>query len=361
MRKLFSCVLAICAAIGSMSAQTTDVFRPHFFGQLQGGAAYTVGEASEFGKLVSPAAALNVGYRFTPAFGLRIGGSGWQARGTWVDHERNYKFNYLQGNVDAMLSLTNVLCGASATRTLDFYLFAGAGLACGFHNTEAVDLDRAGMKFEKLWTGKHLFPAGRAGLGLDINLSRCFAINIEVNANLLPDNFNSKRGSSVDWQFNALAGVSYKFGGRSRKVEPVVVEVAEVVEGIEPEPEPVVEPAPAPAPGPVVVAPEPITRDIFFRINSSVISSAEQAKVDELVKYLKENPGTKVTITGYADRATGTAAYNMKISKARAQRVAQSLTDAGIAADRISVEAKGDTVQPFDVNAKNRVAIAVTE
>lgn len=105
---------------------------------------------------------------------------------------------------------------------------------------------------------------------------------------------------------------------------------------------------------------KPMTQDIFFRINSSTISAEEQKKVDELIEYLKENPEAKVTVTGYADKKTGSAAYNMKISKARAYSVADALSRAGIPAQRIITEAKGDTEQPFDVNAQNRVAIAIT-
>lgn len=52
------------------------VFHPHWFIQAQIGAAHTVGEA-KFIDLVSPAAALNAGYKFAPAFGTRIGVSGW--------------------------------------------------------------------------------------------------------------------------------------------------------------------------------------------------------------------------------------------------------------------------------------------
>ena len=59
------------------------VFKPHWFIQAQVGAAHTVGEA-KFTDLMSPAAAINIGYKFAPAFGARIGGSGWQAKGGWV-------------------------------------------------------------------------------------------------------------------------------------------------------------------------------------------------------------------------------------------------------------------------------------
>ena len=47
-------------------------FKPHWFIQAQIGAAHTVGEA-KFTDLISPAAALNVGYKFAPAFGARVG------------------------------------------------------------------------------------------------------------------------------------------------------------------------------------------------------------------------------------------------------------------------------------------------
>lgn len=58
------------------------VFKPHWFMQVQAGAAHTVGEA-DFTDLISPAAAVNVGYKFAPAFGARLGVSGWQAKAGW--------------------------------------------------------------------------------------------------------------------------------------------------------------------------------------------------------------------------------------------------------------------------------------
>lgn len=80
-------------------------FKPHWFIQAQIGAAHTIGEA-KFTDLVSPAAALNVGYKFAPAFGARVGVSGWQAKGGWVNPEQDYQYKYLQGNVDFMTDLS---------------------------------------------------------------------------------------------------------------------------------------------------------------------------------------------------------------------------------------------------------------
>ncbi len=104
-----------------------------------------------------------------------------------------------------------------------------------------------------------------------------------------------------------------------------------------------------------------MTQNIFFLINSSVIREAEQVKIDKLVEYLKANPKARVEITGYADKETGTGPYNMALSKRRSASVAKALEAAGIAADRITTDAKGDTVQPFPGIEKNRVAICVAE
>lgn len=334
-------------------------FNPHWFMQLQVGGGYTIGEA-DFKDLISPAAAINVGYKFSPLFGLRAGGSGWQAKGGWVNPKTDYKFNYLQGNIDAMLSLTNLFCGYNPTRVLDFYGFLGVGGALGFHNKEANDLAAHGYDFQKLWSGKRFFIAGRGGLGLDINVSKSVAINLEANANLLPDRFNSKNGKNSDWQFNGLVGVTISFG--KTKAKPVeVVETVTVVE--EPAPAPV-QPAPEPEPAPAPVVekkPVTLTEDIFFTINSSKISAAESAKIEELISFMKENPDTKVTVTGYADKDTGTSTYNMKLSKFRAQSVADALRKGGIDSLRITVDAEGDTEQPFAENNKNRVAIAIAK
>lgn len=369
MKKLLAaCAVAMAFSPFAASAQTTVVsersvtetseFNPHWFMQLQAGGGYTIGEAKKFKDLVSPAAAINFGYKFNPVIGLRFGVSGWQGRGAYVAPEKNYKFNYVQPNVDFMLSLTNLFCGFNPNRVLDFYGFVGFGGTIGFHNNEANDMAAQGYHFDKLWDGTKFFPAARAGLGVNFNLSNSFAINVEANANMLSDKFNSKKGSAMDWQYNALVGITYSFGGRSKK--QVIVEEEEVI--VEPAPAPVVEPKPEPKPEPApVVKPAPMTQDVFFTINSSFIRKSEQPKVEAIVEYMKANPDTKVVVTGYADKETGTSPYNMKLSQRRAESVKAALVKAGIAAERITAEAKGDTVQPFEGMTKNRVAIAIAQ
>lgn len=370
MKKFKSLLLAGTLVLSTFaaSAQTIQrtvieeekvVFAPHWFLQVQGGAAETLGEGS-FGDLISPAAALNIGYRFSPVFSLRAGASGWQAKGIATTTVNNvYKFNYIQANVDAVVSLTNLFCGWNPKRTLDFYGFLGVGANDRFHNDEALDLaHNTGYDFVNLWDGHRWAFTGRGGLGVNIRLSDYVALNVEANANGLTDHFNSKHGdkSNIDWQFNGLVGLTFKFG-RGYKVIPAVIE--EVI--IEETPEPTPAPAPAPAPAPEVKKVEPMTQNVFFLINSSVIRESEQVKIDKLVEYLKANPKATVEITGYADKETGYPAYNMALSERRSHSVQKALEDAGIAADRITCAWKGDTVQPFPGIEKNRVCICVAE
>ena len=118
----------------------------------------------------------------------------------------------------------------------------------------------------------------------------------------------------------------------------------------EPEPEPVVEPAF-----------ESLTRNVLFVINKWDIRDSEQYKIDEVVEALKDNPDTKVRVSGYADKATGTAKRNMFLSQKRAEVVAQAIIDAGIDKERVTTEYFGDTVNPFETPEQNRVAVCVVK
>ncbi len=352
-------------AVGAKDKEKTE-FNRHWFMQVQAGAAYTLGETG-FGDLLSPAAALSAGYRFSPVWGLRFGLGGWQAKGAWVSPEMHYKFNYLQGNVEAMLDLANLFGRFNPVRTVNPYLFAGVGVSGAFNNDEANAICDKGYAMENVWSGGKVFVAGRLGAGLNFRLSDCVLLGVEVNADMLSDKFNSKKAGNVDWQFNALAGLTFRFGKTYRKKAAAVpsapVAPAAPAEPApeQPAPEPRPEPAPAPAPVPVAEKPVPLREDIFFRIGSSEIRASERPKVEALADYLRAHPETTVSVTGYADAATGGKARNLQLSMLRAAGVSEALQQAGIAADRIRVDYKGDSEQPFATAAENRVSVCVAQ
>ena len=93
---------------------------------------------------------------------------------------------------------------------------------------------------------------------------------------------------------------------------------------------------------------------VFFNINKSKIASRKDlVNVKELAQYAKDN-NKKVVVTGYADSKTGTAAINNKLSKARANAVANELVKMGLSRDNIIIEHKGgvNDLSPFSYNRR---------
>lgn len=331
-------------------------FQPHWFMQLQAGAGETVGEAS-FKDLLSYSFGGSVGYKFNEYFGLRGHGQGFQAKGGWSGGIDRYKWAYAQGTVDAMFDLSNLVCGYSADRIFNVYGVAGLGLNLGWHNGEANDLYNKGRAMGNIWEGKKLRGVLLGGLGVDIKVADRVAINLEANASMLNDKFNSKDGGNPDWQFNALAGLTFTLGADHRDIAPIYAEP-------EPAPAPVVEEKlveePVVVEEEIIVVPE-MTQNIFFEINKYEVREAEMEKVMTLVEFMKENEETKVSVTGYADEETGSSNYNMKLSEKRAAAIVKVLIENGIDEARITKNAMGDTVQPFSVQAENRVTICIAK
>lgn len=363
MKKMWISALALLIGGTMVSAQEKQIkeegktiFRSHWFMQVQAGAAHTIGEA-KFSDLVSPAVAVNAGYQFAPAWRVRAGVSGWQAKGGWVTPQQTYQYKYLQGSVDIVADLSTLLCGFNPSRVFNGYIFGGAGLNHAFDNDEATALNTKGYEMEYLWKDSKNFIAGRFGLGCNLRLTDRLAVNIEGNANVMSDKFNSKKAGNADWQFNALVGLNIKFGKGYTKTKPVYYEPEPVV-AEQPKPLPVVE---QPQPKQEVTVVQPMKQNIFFALNSARIQEDQYAKIDKLVVYLQTNPSAKVKVTGYADVDTGNSRINKVLSEKRAANVADVLKTKGIAPDRISVDSKGDTVQPYSTPEENRVSICIAE
>ncbi|MBQ7459103.1 MAG: OmpA family protein, partial [Bacteroidales bacterium] len=104
-----------------------------------------------------------------------------------------------------------------------------------------------------------------------------------------------------------------------------------------------------------------ITENVYFLLDRTNIRKSEQAKIDHIIAVMNEYPEAVVVIGGHADKETGTAKHNMKLSEGRANNVAKALKAAGIAEDRITVEYYGDTQRVSDVREENRVSVCVTK
>jgi OOP family OmpA-OmpF porin len=344
MKKIFIYVFALVLLPVFASAQTGEikeegktVFKPHAYLQLQGGAAHTLGEA-KFADLISPAAALNLGYNFSPVFGMRLGASGWQGKGGWVSPEQVYDFKFVQGNLDLVLDLASLFGGFNPDRAVTPYLFGGGAYAYGFENDGANALNTGEYDLEYLWQDSKGFLGGRFGLGFNFRLSDAVALTLEGNASLLDDHFNSKRADNPDWQFNALAGIKINLGKTYQRTEPVYYEPQPAPA---PPPPPAPAPQPAPAPAPAVVKEFPVLPPVHFEFDSDVVDTQKYAtELATIVSVLKEFSDTDVEITGYTDHR-GSNAYNDGLSLRRAEAVKKYLAGEGINAARLSTSGAG--------------------
>lgn len=317
-------------------------FVPHWFFTAQLGGSFDRGEA-EFKDLISPAAQLSLGYKYNKYFSTRLAVSGWEARNKYAFPEAKYRWNFIQPSLDAMFDVTSLIGGWDPYRCVDVYAFAGLGLAYSFNNDDAVEADkRFGVDFQKLWHDTRFNPVVRAGIGADIALTDFVALSAEVNANMMPDHFNSKLGKhdNRDWHFNALVGLKFTIGRSHGRTEPVYRTVQ-----------------PQPAPVDVPIDKISFNVNVYFVINQSVIRPSEEGKLHELIDYLNRHPNAFVRLSGYADKETGNPDINMRLSIERAEAVSRYLTARGIAESRIRRFAKGDRVQPFDIPSDNRVCI----
>ena len=129
-----------------------------------------------------------------------------------------------------------------------------------------------------------------------------------------------------------------------------------------PPPAPRVAPPPPPPPAPPAVVPAPVARpvtppppppppapvsekvtfaaDAFFDTGKSVLKPDAQAKLADLVDKTKGVNLEVIIAVGHTD-TVGSAAYNQKLSIARAEAVKKFLTGKGIETNRVYTEGKG--------------------
>ena len=398
---LLSCLMLSGALTASaQEAKTEYVPNPYWYIQIQGGAQYTLGEI-DFKDLISPNVQVSVGRQFSPIFGARLSVNAWQSRAgidltsfqypevagegaqssttaTRPGGTVKWKWMYVAPGIDFTFNLSNAIYGYNPNRIFNLSAFIGGGANIGWGMDKESNWENAalvdqyyketladGNNPENLayaWTGTKVRGYARAGIAADFKVSEAVSLGLEVNANTLSDHYNGKKAKNWDWYFNALAGVKINLGPThtTRTIEapkPVERIVEKVVEKIIEKPCPPVEPATN-----AVVVKEPFRRDVFFNINQTTVAKKELVKVQEVADYLKANPNATVEVTGYADRGTGNPTINNRLSKQRAQAVFNLLTKKHkIAASRIKVDYKGDTIQPFAKDVENRVAICIAE
>lgn len=381
MKKLL--LIFVTALAMAFSAKAQD-FNPGWNLTFQGGVNYTSSNLWKIDRWhhFTSDAQIAVGYKFSPWFGLRGAWSGPVGSFPNNDGTEMGILHYAQLGLDAMFDIANMF-RYNPHRFLSPYVFLGGAGNYRFETTN-----------DKAMFG----PAVRAGLGFAIRLDDVARIVIELQDNALSNKFNTlddneifaggvlnwKRPFKWDDNFAALIGLQFDLSSGREAKRPVLdpgyaapitaaadAEAARLAAERAAAERAAAERAAAERAAAERAAAEraaqqrpvvstPVQESIYFDLNKSVLKDDQIAKIDHLVSILRQNPAATVTISGYADKATGTASRNMTLSQERANVVKKALTDAGIAASRIVTEYYGDTQQVSGVPEQNRVAVCIT-
>lgn len=187
--------------------------------------------------------------------------------------------------------------------------------------------------------------SGVVGVGVQILLGDQMFASLEGRLVQIESQVSRKEGQ-------ALVGIGLRWGKKARVVvveapaPPPVIEEAPV-----PPPQVVVVPAPAPppvviyapTPAPVVV-PRKIVLDeatLHFANGKAILSPEGRDAVNKVASDLKGiNAPYQVVVKGHTSKV-GKAAFNLQLSKQRAEAVARVLVEAGIPAEDIRSEGLG--------------------
>ena len=344
--------------VGAATAQRD--YKSFSFVEAQGGLQLTSTNAP-MDKLFTPTAALSLGHYFTPVVGARLHVNAWQSKAGFADLDKYYKWKYVTPDLDLMLNLSNLFCKSTTNHALNLILLGGVGLNYAWDNDELKNLNLEANLAPLAWDDNRLSHNLRAGLRLETNQSKPLGFSLEANANSLSDRFNSKINDADDWQFTAMLGLVYRFN--YKKDEPrYITKMVEVVDSVDAE-EPITIMVKEKRPVEKMEKTK-VEKVIFFEICQSDANKAQgtEAAIKETAELMKTSPDAIITVVGYADKGTGNARLNKMYAKRRADDVTTKFVkDHGLDASRIKTDSKGDTVQPFAENDKNRCVIVTGE
>ncbi|HBT86200.1 MAG: OmpA family protein [Fermentimonas sp.] len=320
---------------------------------------------ANFGDRLGWMGQLEVGRWNSPNWGARLvldgGNIAHVANG--IDPEQNW----LGGHVDLMYNVINAWGSYNPDRVYSLIPYLGIGYMYGL-NEDWKRPNEDGDLF------KHQNQSLTYNVGLinNFQVSKNVALFVELGWRVMQETFDGS-GISGDFEYDSMftgtAGVKFGLGGKqdftpaelmdynlindlNSQINRLRAENEQLRQRPESCPEcPEVQPT-------VVSEAVYVPNVVFFRINSSTIDRGQQVSVYNTAEYMKANSDAKVNIVAYADRQTGTPEYNFALSERRARAVADALiNEYGINSDRISIDWKGDTEQPYAENDWNRVAI----
>lgn len=281
-----------------------------------------------------------VGKWFTPGLGLRLKFNGLDGAYEGDSYtQRAYR-------AEALFNASNMFCGYSDTRVWNVVPFAGFGFIGG-HSAMDIGVQSSWRLSSLLnfYVEAALFMADRHGKMLKFNNSyeRYMNFSAGLTFNLGETGFKSVPDVSAMMALNAAELDALNVALAEQQAENAnlknqlaqkpreVVRTETVYQGV-----------------------GAIPQSVFFNLDSYEMASAKESVNLQAIADAAKANNAKLTITGYADSATGDATYNQTLSQKRAETVAAALEKMGISRANMVVEGKGgvDTLQPDSYNRR---------
>ncbi len=315
---------------------------------------------------VSPALDVYVGKWHTPGFGWRIA-----YRGLNIQTYENYDHTtFVNFHFDAMFNLRNLILGYNEGRIWGITPYVGVGWA-----------GRGEMNHEN-WGGvESLTGSLTANFGVinSWNVSKRWAINLELAGTFFRNGFSSKPGNSGhDMMWTATVGVSFNLGkvgwDNAPDVEALQGIYGGMIDGLQNQLDDALaaneekknqikalENANKALENKVAelskIKPVNVNESIFFAFDSYKIASKKEELNIKAYAEAAKAAGVKVKVVGFADKV-GTDEYNAKLSAKRAEAVAEILRANGV---EVEVVAGGESEEYKDRILNRRAVITIAE
>lgn len=189
---------------------------------------------------------------------------------------------------------------------------------------------------------RHLVPIS-TGIGLNLWLNDRLGIGLQGDYLVMP---YSKIANSLQ----GTVRVIWRIGGKSKKSVPVVeyIEREKIVERIVEKPvEKIVERV-------EYLKLYELFSNIYFDFDKATLTPESEIVMDNIAEILKQNTANKFLITGYTD-SMGSSAYNLDLSKRRAQTVVNALVERGVPSDILKAVGVGKKISHIEPNKDVKV------
>lgn len=347
----------------------TNNYFDNIFISVAGGAQILIGDHDiqmQTKDRVTPAFNVNLGKWFTPGVGVRVGYTGYKLKGlthnNWTSAKTHstgeiyqdvknsadlgqlevQKFDYNHIHGDVLFNLSNILVGYKSDRFFNISPYLGVGWAW--------------VTSEEPKTSE---PTINIGVYNSFRLNNSFNLSLDFRGAMMKDDFDGELGGRkeegiVSGTLGIVYNISNKKWAKEREVKVLTYDETElnalrdrvnklandndalkkqIAESSNPSITDVkIEKN-------VLLAPILIT----FPLNKSVVSNEARVNLGFFAKAIKEGKSNVVyNISGYADKGTGSAATNERLSRDRAEAIYNVLVrEFGVPANQLTISHHG--------------------